>query len=68
MSEALVAGAWFLGQALSFTPSVNAGMKSAMRILKLLDRVPKLYNPPSVPFNVESVSAFFKESMFSWNK
>ncbi|XP_037902429.1 multidrug resistance protein homolog 49-like isoform X2 [Hermetia illucens] len=54
VSEALVAGAWFLGQALSFTPSVNAGMKSAMRILKLLDRVPKLYNPPSVPFNVES--------------
>ncbi|CAD7078234.1 unnamed protein product [Hermetia illucens] len=54
VSEALVFGAWMLGQALSYAPNVNAAMNSAARILKLLDRVPKFHNPPSLPFNDES--------------
>lgn len=40
-----------LGQALAYAPNVNAAVVSAARIMKLLDRVPKMRNPKPLPFN-----------------
>jgi ATP-binding cassette subfamily B (MDR/TAP) protein 1 len=40
-----------LGQALAYAPNVNAAVVSAARILRLLDRVPKMQNSKPVPFN-----------------
>ncbi|XP_063698920.1 multidrug resistance protein homolog 49-like isoform X2 [Culicoides brevitarsis] len=37
VSEALLFGAWMMGQALAFAPNVNSAMKSAKRVLDLLD-------------------------------
>lgn len=34
-----------LGQALTYAPNVNSALDSAGRILKLLDRKPKIFNP-----------------------
>ncbi|XP_055537427.1 multidrug resistance protein homolog 49 [Wyeomyia smithii] len=47
VSEALIFGAWMLGQALAYAPNVNSAMLSAGRLMKLLDRTPKMYNPSS---------------------
>lgn len=40
-----------LGQALAYAPNVNSAIVSASRILKLLDRIPKMSNPKPLPFN-----------------
>lgn len=45
VSEALIFGAWMLGQALAYAPNVNSAMLSAGRLMKLLDRTPKMHNP-----------------------
>lgn len=34
-----------LGQALAYAPNVNSAMLSAGRLMKLLDRTPKMHNP-----------------------
>lgn len=47
VSEALIFGAWMLGQALAYAPNVNSAMLSAGRLMKLLDRTPKMHNPSS---------------------
>ncbi|XP_038117776.1 multidrug resistance protein homolog 49 [Culex quinquefasciatus] len=47
ISEALIFGAWMLGQALAYAPNVNSAMLSAGRLSKLFDRIPKMHNPSS---------------------
>ncbi|XP_055625929.1 multidrug resistance protein homolog 49 [Toxorhynchites rutilus septentrionalis] len=47
VSEALIFGAWMLGQALAYAPNVNSAMLSAGRLMNLLDREPKMHNPTS---------------------
>ncbi|XP_053673190.1 multidrug resistance protein homolog 49 isoform X2 [Anopheles nili] len=47
VSEALIFGAWMLGQALAYAPNVNAAILSAGRLMKLLDRTPRMHNPSS---------------------
>lgn len=51
VGEALVFGSWMLGQALAYAPNVNAAVISASRIMKLLERTPKLNNPKTLPAN-----------------
>lgn len=38
-----------LGQALAYAPNVNAAVLSASRIMKLIERKPKMSNPKSLP-------------------
>uniref|UniRef100_A0A182FDS3 ABC-type xenobiotic transporter n=1 Tax=Anopheles albimanus TaxID=7167 RepID=A0A182FDS3_ANOAL len=45
VSEALIFGAWMLGQALAYAPNVNSAILSAGRLMKLLDRTPRMHNP-----------------------
>lgn len=40
LSEALLYGAWILGQSLAFAPNFGQAKLSAARIFQLLDRVP----------------------------
>ncbi|XP_053662554.1 multidrug resistance protein homolog 49 [Anopheles marshallii] len=47
VSEALIFGAWMLGQALAYAPNVNSAILSAGRLMKLLDRSPRMHNPSS---------------------
>ncbi|XP_058065127.1 multidrug resistance protein homolog 49 isoform X1 [Anopheles bellator] len=47
VSEALIFGAWMLGQALAYAPNVNSAILSAGRLMKLLDRTPRMHNPSS---------------------
>lgn len=48
VSEALIFGAWMMGQALAFAPNFNSAKISAARILRLMDRHPKIVSPPVV--------------------
>uniref|UniRef100_A0A182J704 ABC-type xenobiotic transporter n=1 Tax=Anopheles atroparvus TaxID=41427 RepID=A0A182J704_ANOAO len=45
VSEALIFGAWMLGQALAYAPNVNSAVLSAGRLMKLFDRTPRMHNP-----------------------
>lgn len=45
VGEALIFGSWMLGQALAYAPNINVALVSAARIIKLLDRRPKMNNP-----------------------
>uniref|UniRef100_A0A336LJ59 ABC-type xenobiotic transporter n=1 Tax=Culicoides sonorensis TaxID=179676 RepID=A0A336LJ59_CULSO len=45
VSEALLFGAWMMGQALAYAPNVNSALDSAGRILNLLDRRPNIFDP-----------------------
>ncbi|XP_052872874.1 multidrug resistance protein homolog 49 isoform X2 [Anopheles cruzii] len=49
VSEALIFGAWMLGQALAYAPNVNSAILSAGRLMKLLDRTPRMHNPTGTP-------------------
>lgn len=49
VSEALVWGAMMLGQALAYAPDFNQAKVSASKIMKLLDRHPKIYISSSDP-------------------
>ncbi|KAG7304719.1 hypothetical protein JYU34_010067 [Plutella xylostella] len=53
VSEALIFGAWMMGQALAFAPNFSAAVSAAGRVLALLNRVPKVQSTtsPSVPEN-----------------
>ncbi|XP_055605924.1 multidrug resistance protein homolog 49 [Uranotaenia lowii] len=53
VSEALIFGAWMLGQALAYAPNVNSAMLSAGRLMRLLDRSPKMHNPSSSYHSLE---------------
>lgn len=46
VSEALLFGAWMMGQALAYAPNVNSALDSARRILMLFDRQTKILDPP----------------------
>lgn len=50
VSEALLFGAWMMGQALAYAPNVNSALDSAGRILILLDRRPKILDPAKEPW------------------
>ncbi|KAJ9592690.1 hypothetical protein L9F63_015634, partial [Diploptera punctata] len=45
ISEALIFGAWMLGQTLAFAPNYNAAKMAAGRIFNLMDRKPKIVSP-----------------------
>lgn len=51
VSEALVYGAWMMGQALAFAPNFGAAVLAAGRVMTLLARRPRVVSPlaPSVP-------------------
>lgn len=52
VSEALIFGSWMLGQALAYAPNVNSAIISAGRLMKVLDRQPKIHNPsPPLPYS-----------------
>uniref|UniRef100_A0A6M2DYA2 ABC-type xenobiotic transporter n=1 Tax=Xenopsylla cheopis TaxID=163159 RepID=A0A6M2DYA2_XENCH len=46
VSEALIFGAWMLGQSLAFAPNINAAKTSAKRIFALFDRNSKIQSLP----------------------
>lgn len=59
MGEALIFGSWMLGQALAYAPNVNAAVISASRIMKLLERKPKMSNPeaqPGIDYDVSKIA------------
>lgn len=47
ISEALIFGAWMLGQTLAFAPNFNTAKLAAGRLFAILDREPKLHPGPS---------------------
>lgn len=47
VSEALIFGSWMLGQALAYAPNVNSAIISASKLMRILDRTPKVMNPKS---------------------
>lgn len=51
VGEALIFGSWMLGQALAYAPNINVALISAARIIKLLDRKPKMNNPDQDTFS-----------------
>ncbi|CAH2055806.1 unnamed protein product, partial [Iphiclides podalirius] len=53
VSEALIFGAWMMGQALAFAPNFGAAVLAAGRVMTLLARQPRVRSPqsPSVPDN-----------------
>ncbi|CAO1320937.1 unnamed protein product [Diamesa hyperborea] len=51
VGEALIFGSWMLGQALAYAPNINVALVSAARIIKLLDRKPKMNNPDPDAFS-----------------
>lgn len=57
VSEALVFGAWMMGQALAFAPNFGAAVSAAGRVLTQLARKPKIMSTPtpSVPEDFVSV-------------
>lgn len=54
-------GAWMMGQALAYAPNVNSALDSAGRILSLLDRQPKIIEPPEQPWQQKWVTLIFNE-------
>lgn len=57
-----------LGQALAYAPNVNVAVVSASRIMKLLERTPKMSNPKAVPgvdYDVRNTfSLFYSNFLF----
>ncbi|CAH1634814.1 unnamed protein product [Spodoptera littoralis] len=53
VSEALIFGAWMMGQALAFAPNFGAAVSAAGRVMTLLARKPKVADTesPSVPID-----------------
>ncbi|CAG5040900.1 unnamed protein product [Parnassius apollo] len=47
VSEALIFGAWMMGQALAFAPNFGAAMQAAGRVMTLLARRPRVESPPA---------------------
>lgn len=45
ISEALLFGAWILGQTLAFAPNYNAAKMAAGRLFYLMDRKPRISSP-----------------------
>ncbi|KAJ4452141.1 hypothetical protein ANN_03659 [Periplaneta americana] len=45
ISEALIFGAWMLGQTLAFAPNYNAAKMAAGRLFYLVDRIPRISSP-----------------------
>lgn len=45
ISEALIFGAWMLGQTLAFAPNYNAAKMAAGRLFYLMDRKPRISSP-----------------------
>lgn len=56
VSEALIFGAWMMGQALAFAPNFSAAVSAAGRVLALLRRKPLVASTttPAVPENYVS--------------
>lgn len=50
-----------MGQALAYAPNVNSALDSAGRILSLLDRQPKIIEPPEQPWQQKWVTLIFNE-------
>lgn len=45
--ESMLYGAWMMGVVLIYSPNVNMALISAENILNLLDRKPKIEDPPN---------------------
>ncbi|XP_069680452.1 multidrug resistance protein homolog 49 isoform X2 [Periplaneta americana] len=46
VSEALIFGAWMLGQGLAFAPNYSIAKMAAGRLFRLMDRKPRIYSAP----------------------
>ena len=44
VSEALIFGAWMLGQGLAFAPNYSIAKMAAGRMFRLMDRKPRIYS------------------------
>lgn len=44
ISEALISGAWSIGNAVAFTPNFQKGVAAADSVIQLLKRTPKIKN------------------------
>jgi hypothetical protein len=59
-----------LGQALAYAPNVNSAVLSASRIMKLIERKPKMSNPQAVPgidYDVSELSLKIKINLKIFN-
>jgi len=45
VTEALLYGAWMLGQGIAFFPNYSTAKISAGRMLRIIDRKPRIYSP-----------------------
>jgi hypothetical protein len=45
VSEALIYGAWMLGQGLAFVPNFSIAKLAAGRMFHIMDRKPQIYSP-----------------------
>jgi hypothetical protein len=45
ISEALIVGAWMVGQTVAFAPNYNAAKMAAGRLFYLVDRKPRISSP-----------------------
>jgi len=44
VSEALIYGAWMLGQGLAFVPNYSIAKMAAGRMFRIMDRKPRIYS------------------------
>ncbi|KAJ8720984.1 hypothetical protein PYW08_006449 [Mythimna loreyi] len=56
VSEALIFGAWMMGQALAFAPNFGAAVSAAGRVMTLLQRKPLVVDPPKSAVPIDYVA------------
>ena len=62
ISEALIFGAWMLGQTLAFSPNYNAAKMAAGRMFHLMDRKPRISSPDVNGNELVCISKWFHKS------
>jgi hypothetical protein len=63
VTEALIYGTMMLGQALAFAPDFSQAKVSASKIMKLLERQPKIYTSSSDPMPSDWVIFAFESQI-----
>ncbi|XP_039294662.1 multidrug resistance protein homolog 49 isoform X2 [Nilaparvata lugens] len=69
VAEAIVFGAWMVGQVLAFVPNISAARMSATRLFEIIERKPQMYQPAEDSGPVENAGDIqFAEVEFAYPK
>lgn len=67
MSEALITGAWSMGNAMAFTPNFQKAVLASAKMFKFFQRIPGIYDAPNAAtFVMEKGNITYKDVSFSY--